>query len=80
MNKKRLTCNLCFKACPFGMFGGKCSQICGRCLSNVTCNPVNGKCSGGCDEGCMGSYCDTRMFKKKSRLFLKVSEINVDIQ
>lgn len=67
--ENKITKNMFFIACYFGTYGEGCNQTCGRCLGNVTCNNVNGTCGNGCEEGYMGSRCDTRMFTISMNLF-----------
>lgn len=64
--------NMFFIACHFGTYGEGCNQTCGRCLGNVTCNNVNGTCGNGCEEGYMGSRCNTRMLTISMNLFENV--------
>lgn len=46
-------------ACPNGVFGRKCLETCGNCLSDETCNNVDGMCMDGCNEGFKGDLCKT---------------------
>ncbi|XP_052765783.1 CUB and zona pellucida-like domain-containing protein 1 isoform X2 [Mya arenaria] len=43
--------------CDDGTYGQNCSEMCGNCLNNSVCDPVNGSCPSGCDKGFMGLRC-----------------------
>ena len=67
-----------FIACYFGTYGEGCNHTCGRCVGNVTCNHVNGTCVDGCEDGFMGSRCNTRMTKISMNLFENSLQENVN--
>lgn len=46
-----------FVACPHSKYGGNCSETCGNCFKNLTCNHVNGTCIKGCQNGFRGQFC-----------------------
>lgn len=46
-------------ACPSGHYGEKCSETCGNCSQNLTCNHINGTCNGACVKGLKGQFCKT---------------------
>lgn len=37
--------------CPFGYYGENCSNGCGNCLNNSTCDHLTGACTKGCEPG-----------------------------
>ena len=45
-----------FVACS-GTWGVGCANTCGVCLSG-TCDPVDGSCTGGCQDGYTGNNCN----------------------
>ena len=45
-----------FADCDFGYFGFDCNGTC-HCALNLACDPVNGKCPEGCEEGYVGPTC-----------------------
>lgn len=48
-----------FTECLSGHYGMKCRERCsGHCLSEETCDYVNGVCSSGCQDGYIGTRCD----------------------
>ncbi|XP_022313927.1 uncharacterized protein LOC111118655 [Crassostrea virginica] len=44
------------KNCSFGRYGTNCSQVCGHCVVNTTCD-VTGVCAYGCVSGWRGRRC-----------------------
>lgn len=46
-----------FTACKEGFFGVSCSEKCGHCLRNKSCNHETGSCSEGCKPGYKGNSC-----------------------
>lgn len=52
-------------ACKHGYYGKNCTNACGNCLNNRTCNNVNGTCIDGCSEGLKGDLCTTGTVKKE---------------
>lgn len=50
-----------------GYYGENCTNRCGNCLNNKTCNNVNGNCSDGCSEGFKGDICITGTTKIERR-------------
>ena len=51
-----------FTACDAGSYGNNCTERCGHCLNNETCDVVCGKCQHGCGSGWMGDVCKTGAF------------------
>ncbi|XP_055884947.1 receptor-type tyrosine-protein phosphatase T-like isoform X2 [Biomphalaria glabrata] len=47
---------LCSTGCPETFFGWKCKLQCKNCLLGA-CDPVTGKCNGGCKPGYYGDHC-----------------------
>ena len=46
--------------CSYGTYGYNCAESCGHCFGGSACNPVDGRCSYGCDPGWQPTtYCDT---------------------
>ena len=43
-----------FSVCSSGSYGVNCTQTCGKCRNDETCNTVYGHCS-----GCMDGYTET---------------------
>lgn len=37
--------------CPDGRYGQNCSESCGHCLGNSSCNHATGQCADGCLPG-----------------------------
>lgn len=53
-----------FTECPKETYGPKCAYKCsGKCLGDIACNKVTGKCDIGCVIGYTGELCDTGMIK-----------------
>lgn len=46
-----------FAACPYSKYGGNCSETCGNCFKNLTCNHIDGTCINGCQKGFRGQFC-----------------------
>lgn len=55
------------EACKHGYYGENCTNTCGNCSNNQTCNNVNGTCIDGCSEGFKGDFCITGTVKKEKR-------------
>lgn len=55
------------EACKHGYYGENCTNTCGNCSNNQTCNNVNGTCIDGCSEGFKGDFCITGTVKKETR-------------
>ena len=47
-----------FPGCASGTFGEDCKNYC-HCMNNEPCDPVSGRCHGGCSDGWSGPTCDT---------------------
>lgn len=46
--------------CPTYKYGIDCTETCGHCLNNTTCQHTHGTCLQGCDVGYINHYCKTR--------------------
>lgn len=46
--------------CPNYKYGIDCSETCGHCLNNTTCQHTTGTCLEGCDDGYLKHDCKTR--------------------
>ena len=65
LNYKLDTRPLCclFSACDDHYFGDGCSQMCGYCKNNSTCDKASGNCLYGCSDGYSGDDCRTGEFR-----------------
>lgn len=43
--------SIAFKECENRTYGANCSQHCGHCQNETTCNTVDGDCTEGCASG-----------------------------
>lgn len=60
---------LIFIECSSGYFGTGCRETCSRhCINNTVCNHVSGICPNGCEDGYMGTHCNS------SKRWMKFSE------
>lgn len=48
--------------CDGRKYGENCSIPCGNCLLYEQCNPINGTCINGCDNGYQGLNCTEGIF------------------
>lgn len=56
--------------CKGGHFGLNCRELCSdHCENSDPCDHVSGVCTGGCQDGYMGEYCNS--CKKLTSLSLK---------
>lgn len=52
-------CKLWIIECSYGFFGINCSETCNdNCKNNTTCDPINGVCLNGCEDGYIGTHCN----------------------
>ena len=65
--------------CVNGFYGKNCEEICSTNCNSKSCDPKTGQCVGGCQEGWIGSECDTskELFKE---IEIKVSRIKLKAQ
>lgn len=65
--------------CVKGFYGKNCEEICSTNCNSKSCDPITGQCVGGCQEGWIGSECDTskELFKE---IEIKVSRIKLKAQ
>ncbi|XP_078327558.1 uncharacterized protein LOC111116617 isoform X1 [Crassostrea virginica] len=45
--------------CVVGLFGENCKEHCNRLCKNSNCDKTTGRCISGCEDGYVGSYCNT---------------------
>lgn len=62
-----LLTNYSIVACMHGYYGKNCTDDCGNCFNNQTCNNVNGTCTDGCSEGFKGDLCKSSTVKIEPR-------------
>ena len=53
---------LCILACDSGTWGVNCSNNCGQCVNDTSCDVVNGECVYGCNPGWKGTHCTESKF------------------
>nr|XP_022311323.1 platelet endothelial aggregation receptor 1-like [Crassostrea virginica] len=46
--------------CVVGLFGENCKEHCNRLCKNSNCDKTTGRCISGCEDGYVGSYCNTK--------------------
>ena len=55
-----LTYVFLLQECSLGTYGKNCTKKCSEyCLHNKPCNPIDGACTDGCQNGYIGDICNT---------------------
>ena len=59
--------------CDKFRYGQNCSEECGHCKDNKTCNPIDGVCNNSCSPGFTGEMCKKGIYA----VFSIISFINM---